>query len=203
MHALSLRNTLQIRSKIIFMIGNDVIDLRCAQNESNWKRKGFVNKIYTIPEQQIISSASNPDLLVWILWSMKEASYKANNRITAVKEYAPTKINCKIDQVENNIYFGTATYNKLEYQLKTFVFSDYIHTIALYNSGDFSNVKEITIRNYPSNYIEYLKKNNHLMFYENIKKDKFGIPNMHNDFKNDFRPMSISHHGLFLCLVIK
>jgi hypothetical protein len=33
------------------MIGNDVVDLALAQKESNWKRKGFLNKLFTSVEQ--------------------------------------------------------------------------------------------------------------------------------------------------------
>ena len=132
---------------------------------------------------------------------MKEASYKANNRITGIKEYAPTKINCSIDQIENNVYLGRTTYNNLEYYSRTEVFKEYIHTIALFNSTDFSDIKEITISNHPSNYVDYLKKNNYLMLSERIVKDKFGIPNLFNEVTKKSKPISISHHGNFLSLV--
>ena len=33
------------------MIGNDIIDLDVAKTESNWKRKGFLDKIFTANEQ--------------------------------------------------------------------------------------------------------------------------------------------------------
>ena len=35
------------------MIGNDVVDLRRALVESNWKRKGFLTKVFSDSEQQI------------------------------------------------------------------------------------------------------------------------------------------------------
>lgn len=183
------------------MIGNDIVDLNCARNQSNWKRKGYLDKIYSDSEQELIYSYPNPELMVWILWSIKEASYKANNRITNIKEYAPTKIICKINQIENNIYLGSTTYCNLEYHYKTQVFDEYIHTIVLYNSTDFSNIKEITISNYPTNYIDYLIKNNYLPVSESITKDKFGIPNLYNNVTKKTSPISISHHGNFLSLV--
>jgi phosphopantetheinyl transferase (holo-ACP synthase) len=183
------------------MIGNDIVDLFAAQKESNWQRKGYLDKIYTASEQHLIRSSIDPDCMVWILWSMKEASYKANNRITGIKEYAPAKINCSIDQIENNVYLGRTTYNNLEYYSRTEVFKEYIHTIALCNAADFSDIKEIIISNHPSNYVDYLKKNNYLMFSERIVKDKFGIPNLFNDITKKSKPISISHHGNFLSLV--
>ena len=37
------------------MIGNDIVDLALAQKESNWKRKGFLDKIFTLQEQLFIN----------------------------------------------------------------------------------------------------------------------------------------------------
>ncbi|WP_396179609.1 4'-phosphopantetheinyl transferase superfamily protein [Flavobacterium sp.] len=184
------------------MIGNDLIDLQLAAIESNWKRKGYLDKIYTIAEQEIILSDANPELLVWILWSMKEASYKANNRITAVKEYAPTKINCKITEIENNVYYGTACYNNLEYQIKTSVFTEYIHTIALYKSNAFSTVSEIIIENFSIDYTNDLKNCNFLNSTNLIVKNELGIPNLFDNVSKEIKPISISHHGKFLGVIM-
>jgi hypothetical protein len=53
-------NRFQIKSKVI---GNDIVDL--AWKESNWKRPGYLNKIFTTKEQLLISSAENPNTMVW------------------------------------------------------------------------------------------------------------------------------------------
>jgi hypothetical protein len=42
------------------VIGNDIVDLALARKESNWKRPGYLNKIFTTKEQLLISSAENP-----------------------------------------------------------------------------------------------------------------------------------------------
>ena len=63
------------------MIGNDVIDLTLANQESNWKRKGFLQKLFSASEQQRILKSANPSQMVWILWSIKESVYKANLRM--------------------------------------------------------------------------------------------------------------------------
>lgn len=183
------------------MIGNDVVDLQVAQKESNWKRKGYLDKIYTIAEQDIIYSASNPDLMVWILWSMKEAAYKANNRISGIREYAPTKIRCELVYREDNFYYGKAIYNKTEYQIKIFIFQEYIHTIALCKTMDFSTIKVFIVEDYPLDYSAYLKEIEILKPDECIIKNKFGIPNIFDEITNEIKPISISHHGSFLGLL--
>ena len=185
------------------MIGNDIIDLTCAKSESNWRRKGYLNKIFTDYEQKEIISHTKPDILIWILWSMKEAAYKANHRITNVKEYSPTKIRCNIiNNNNNNIYNANVDYNGIRFNTQTQVFEDYIHTVSLYNSNDFSKIKEINIKNYPENYISYISEMNYLKSEEYILKDKNGIPNLHNNTNNIIKPISISHHGKFLSIIV-
>lgn len=183
------------------MIGNDIVDLNVAKTESNWKRKGYLDKIYTLAEQDLISTAIDPDKLVWILWTMKEAAYKANNRITSVREYAPSKIQCEIIQILDNIYYGKVKYSGRNYNSKTTVCEDYIHTVALFETDDFSTIKEIIVRNYPKDYEQYLKQNNYLAPLELLTKNKMGIPSILNNDDGREKPISISHHGIFLSVV--
>ena len=58
------------------MIGNDIVDLKLASIQSNWQRKGFLNKVFTKKEQTLILNASNSFEMVWLLWSIKESAYK-------------------------------------------------------------------------------------------------------------------------------
>ena len=46
------------------MIGNDVIDLAQSRKESNWQRKGFIEKLFTADEQQLIKNYDEPEVIV-------------------------------------------------------------------------------------------------------------------------------------------
>ena len=78
------------------MIGNDVIDLSLAKTESNWQRKGFLKKLFSNDEQQLILEASNSFEMVWRLWSMKEAAYKIFTQQHNMRFFAPKKFECKL-----------------------------------------------------------------------------------------------------------
>ena len=78
------------------MIGNDVIDLSLAKKESNWQRKGFLKKLFSNDEQQLILEALNSFEMVWRLWSMKEAAYKIFTQQHSVRFFAPKKFECKL-----------------------------------------------------------------------------------------------------------
>jgi len=78
------------------LIGNDIVDLSVARKESNCYRKGFLKKLFTDHEQQLITSSKDSFNLVWRFWSMKEAAYKIYTQIHHIRFFAPRKFNCII-----------------------------------------------------------------------------------------------------------
>lgn len=157
------------------MIGNDVIDLAQTRIESNWQRKGFLDKIFTTEEQQFIQNHSEPEIMVWLLWSMKEAAYKIYNRQTKIREYIPKKLLCDVVSLNSAEAFGTVRCNENIYFTKTVISSQSIHTIAVNNLENLKDVIEIE--------------------KSTIIKDENGIPYLKTD--NVLKDISISHHGAF------
>ncbi|MBF4516967.1 4-phosphopantetheinyl transferase family protein [Flavobacterium sp. ANB] len=159
------------------MIGNDVIDILQSRKESNWQRKGFIEKLFTIEEQLLISNASNPEIMVWMLWSMKEAAYKIYNRKTKRREYIPQKLVCSIISQNKNLITGNVICSGNLYHTQTILSDKNIHTIA----------------------VNLLENLNHVIEIEkkSIIKDKNGIPYWINSSSNTMQDVSISHHGRF------
>jgi phosphopantetheinyl transferase (holo-ACP synthase) len=159
------------------MIGNDIVDLALAEKESNWKRKGFLDKIFTKNEQLLISNAQNPTIMVWNLWSRKEAAYKIYNRQTQIWGYFPLQIQCfDLDSIDG-FTIGKVVVKELVYFTKTQITSQFIHTIAVKDVQYFDIIKIMKTR-------------------KNIKKNN-GIPNYFEKENSVSRPVSISHHGRF------
>lgn len=159
------------------MIGNDIVDLALAQKESNWNRKGFLDKIFTKKEQLLISNSENPEIMVWNLWSRKEAVYKIYNRKTQIRGYFPLQLECNDLEIKFGYVFGKTTINDCSYFTKTKITAQYINTIALENRQDFDKI--IVLKNRS----KILKRNGILSFF---------------DSKNSLlKPVSISHHGRF------
>lgn len=152
------------------MIGNDVIDLVLAKKESNWKRKGFLIKLFTSFEQELIAKATNQEEMVWMLWSMKESVYKAYQRINYNEGFYPIKIEILEINAENESIiqlFGTLFYGKTSSN------SDFIKTIVVLNKVDFERIEVLNTSEY--------------------KKNENGLPMCLNSNK----PISVSHHGRF------
>lgn len=136
------------------MTGNDIVDLDLAKTQSNWRRKNYLNKIFTTEEQLLIAAAENPDAMVWLLWSMKESAYKIHNRKTGLRNFAPKGLKCMI---HSNTY-GEVNIDGDTYFTKSNIQTPFVHTIA---SAVYKHLEEIKISIYaaPDHLFDYKSTN--------------------------------------------
>ena len=136
------------------MIGNDIVDLRQAEQDSNWNRKGYLDKIFTDEEQFLISSDMHPSLLVWLLWSMKESAYKISSRATKLRTFAPIKLRCNNLIIHGGKATGNVLYEDKVYFTSSVFNDDYVHTTAAISPEDLVlaevQITEHTDNNYRS-----------------------------------------------------
>ncbi|QJB39580.1 4-phosphopantetheinyl transferase family protein [Chitinophaga oryzae] len=154
------------------MIGNDVVDLRLAAVESNWRRKGYLDKIFSPGEQLLIGQAADPDRMIWQLWSAKEAAYKIIHRDTRQRIYAPLRYRVQLCGGEA----GTVHYKDRYFPFRTVVAGDCLHTVAVASAHWWP---QVVYRQGPG---------------EELLKDEAGVPFV-RDTGGDVRPASVSHHG--------
>lgn len=164
------------------MIGNDIVDLALANEESNWKRKGFLSKIFSEREQFLISDSNNPETMVWNLWSRKEAAYKIYNRETGVRAYIPLRFECFDIEIIDGIYFGHVSIEEKLYFTKTEITTQFVNTVAVTKWQDFDKIKIIKDRT------TITKRN--------------GIPSYFDSKLDSLKPISISNHGQFEQIVM-
>jgi phosphopantetheinyl transferase (holo-ACP synthase) len=155
------------------MIGNDIVDLALAKKESNWQRNRFLDKIFTKNEQLLILNDLNPEIIVWNLWSRKEATYKIYNRETGIRGFFPLQLECFYE----NPSFGTVSIKGKIYFTQTKIDQDCIYTIAVARKEYFKKIENI------NSAVGILKKNE--------------IPYLIDQHSKLEKPVSISHHGRF------
>jgi hypothetical protein len=158
------------------MIGNDVVDILQARSESNLQRKGFMEKLFTQEEQEIIAKSLNAEEMIWRLWSMKEAAYKIYNRETGIRAFIPLSLGCSIEDAVR----GKVGCNGTTYFTRTKIYDNIIHTVAVCNADDFSLIYE------PAS--------------AEIDKDNTGLPYAKSS-SGLLYPASKSHHGSELKIV--
>ncbi|WP_285008942.1 4'-phosphopantetheinyl transferase family protein [Pedobacter faecalis] len=125
------------------MIGNDIVDLRKAEKESNWRRPGYLEKLFTPEEQAMIQSAALPDQMVWLLWSMKESAYKIMSRRRNLRSFAPRKLVCRHLNLTEQSAAGQVTYEQDQYYTSSIVNPGYVYTIACEHKDDLAKVHSI------------------------------------------------------------
>ncbi len=177
------------------MIGNDIVDLQLASIQSNWQRRGWLQKIFTQLEQKEIYNSSSPDLQVWKFWSMKEAAYKAHQRcFYHAPTFNPNKIEC--------VSATSVCIEKYVYELTTEFTKQYVYSIAR-STGAYYYSKIFQAEKNPREELKKLirssiTKKDRLYF----KKDSNGIPNLYIDGRCSKIPFSLTHHGDYSAYVM-
>lgn len=179
------------------MLGNDIVDLKKAAEDSNWRRKGYLNKICTAPEQHLILAADNPSVMLWLIWSMKEASYKVINRLTGIRSYSPRSYVCSNlrlngSQASASITFGHCTmFNKAE------LHEEMIHSVAVLKKEELQYVKTYPL----SNSAGYMDDFNQACPEYLLSKTPAGLPQITYLPASRTSEASVSHHGRYAAIV--
>ena len=175
------------------MLGNDIVDLQKAALESNWKRKGYLEKVFTANERLAITSSLNPNTMVWLFWSMKEAVYKIVNRATLDRFYAPQKFECELNINE----IGTVIYKTQTYYTQTSITADYVHTIATADCHHLKNIQILFLANTEDYVVDFNSTSPNLT----LKKNEFNHPYFFVKASESCEYASISHHGKYLVII--
>jgi phosphopantetheinyl transferase (holo-ACP synthase) len=191
------------------MTGNDIVDLATAAVESNWKRKGFLDKLFTLKEQQYINGCTFPDAMVWRLWSMKESAYKIHIRKCGERLFAPQKFRCSLLSQTA----GIVEYHNNSYQTNSITAKDYVYSTAKrtgIENGEFIDscfyLPKVVYLNqqqfiYKKVIDHYKTVTGDLQKNISVVKDKNGIPFLNCNSKFQI-PVSITHHGNYAAFTI-
>ena len=177
------------------MLGNDVIDRSLAARQSNWRRKGYLDKIFSPAEQLEVNRTDDQDLVVWLIWSMKEAAYKIVNRTMGKRFFDPLALVCDFDMGQG-IASGTVSFQQKVFATSTEIGPDFIHTIALGHGLAFSDVEVV----HGANQAGYLQRFNLENPAIRLEKNRELLPEIYHHGRKEATMASISHHGSRLCV---
>ena len=125
------------------MIGNDIVDLKLASIESNWQRKGFLDKVFTKVEKNLILNSNESFKMVWLLWSMKESAYKVNVQQFEKRFFSPKKFECTLTSNRT----GIVSIQNNKYITKSIITNNYLVTTSTLNYDDPILVDNFHLRN--------------------------------------------------------
>lgn len=188
------------------MIGNDVIDIRTTRQESNWKRKGFLQKLFTEKECQFILEGDDPEFLFWLIWSAKESAYKIIHRNHQKMFFSPKQFEFLEDHFSNeNGITGRIKFEESFFDFKSEFDGNCIHTTAI-QSGHLINYISEIFPIVPTNYqtqragvrtslINWFSENMDSTQPIEVRKDELGIPNVYESGVKSACFLSLAHHG--------
>lgn len=187
------------------MIGNDIVDFKIAALQSNWQRKGFLEKLFTENEQNHILESEFPERRLWMFWAMKEATYKAHQRQYKLpRSFNPSQFSCNLSFGDTSSVMGTVQIQNCVYHTQTLVEEEYLHCISSHfqqkkivqnsasNSGDIK--QELLMA------VSKLKKLPKAKI--SIEKDVNFIPHVVCEGARIPCDFSISHHGSYSAFVL-
>lgn len=183
------------------MIGNDIVDLYVAAKESNWRRKGFLEKVFSKEEQVIIAKAPCKHQMVWLLWSFKEAAYKAHQRnFGHVPVLNWHRQKCHLKTLSENTASGRVEIEGSDYKISSDITPEYIHTIAtsaesfifksVVSEGSGDTAKKRLLEKVSQGYAVSPEK-------LTVKKTSLGIPYIQYGNQTLCTEFSLSDHGRY------
>lgn len=183
------------------MIGNDVVDLAAAAGESDWRRKGYLKKVFTYRERQAIFHTENQHQMVWLLWSMKEAAYKARQRIFSLPRLLNWQsMECSVDHLSAKKVAGSVETSHTRFFTTTDLSRDVIHTTASNCSN--ATMKKVVLEDSSEAtkkaLLEVVATNFSVSVSQlSIVKNSSGVPAIAYQGNVLFDQFSLSDHGRF------
>lgn len=160
----------------------------------------FLNKIFTAKEQDLIFNSKIPVVQVWILWAMKEAAYKAHQRIFHLpRKFAPLQIECEIWQQDIYTANGNICIENSSYHSNLSINQDYLYCTAstLPQEKIFSGIYSGSRCSKRDLILKFSALVNKPVDQIKIIKDRHQVPHFSINNKSKYHPFSLSHHGNF------
>lgn len=181
-------------------IGNDIVDLNFAARESNWQRRGFLEKVFTYEEQNAIHNSNKPFELVWRLWSMKESAYKLYVQVKNERFFNPKSLVCSIlSDSQGTVKIGTHVYQtNTEYDKRCILTTAFIDKSTTFISERFNLNISTQSEQTHSILLQFVAQKEQLEpKHLTIQKTAINTPQLH--YKNEplSYGVSLTHHGIW------
>ncbi len=186
------------------MIGNDIIDLEVPISR-NWNTVRYLDKLFDPSEQKTIEKASVPKNTMQLLWSLKEATYKAHQRrFNLPRIFNPTDFQCEIALENKSIVHGVVKVDCQTYFTISTITSRFIHSVASTEKEQDTSLKIFESKKALQKEIiaEFSLLLKEPITNFKIQKNKNFIPILYRDNLKLDHSFSPSHHGKYSAFVI-
>ena len=120
-------------------VGNDVVDLNRDRTKGRASDERFIERIFSVHEQQAIANSDDTDLELWSHWAAKEAGFKAISKVVsptppfvhrAFKVSWSKATSLSETAVGSVIRVGTVNYHGLDAEVTVSLWPGRVHAVA-------------------------------------------------------------------------
>jgi phosphopantetheinyl transferase len=125
------------------MVGNDVVDLSDPESSRGANHLRFDRRVFTPEELEALPIECSDVQRRWILWSAKEAAYKAARRGRAGTVFSPARFVVELDRS----LCGSVTVGDRRWPVRVQVGAECVHAVVSANEsfvGTLSNSRRLT-----------------------------------------------------------
>jgi len=108
------------------MIGNDIVDLSDPESFRDARHSRFDRRVFVPDEIRLLSTDHSDLQRRWILWSAKEAAYKAARRESAEVSFSPVRFVVDLDRS----LFGSVRYGTRHWPARIEIDGDCVHAVV-------------------------------------------------------------------------
>lgn len=115
-------------------VGNDVVDLKDPENIGKSRDGRFLDRVFAEQERELIARAPSPDMLLWSLWAVKEAAYKAVSRydpaVCSIPHRYPVLLDAE-DATRKIVHLtGKVVTPRIELVIEIDISTEWVHAVA-------------------------------------------------------------------------
>jgi hypothetical protein len=125
------------------MVGNDVVDLSASESSRDARHSRFDRRVFTPEEFEMLSTDHTDVQWRWILWSAKEAAYKAARRECAGVAFSPARFVVELDRS----LCGSVRFGIRRWPVRVQIGGDCVHAVVSQNesfAGTLSGSRRLT-----------------------------------------------------------
>ena len=108
------------------MVGNDIIDLADFETRLGGCHPRFDRRVFAPVELELLATARSRVRMRWILWSAKEAAYKAARQACATAVFSPSRFVVRL----NSALHGSVSHGSQCWNVRIQLDGDCIHALA-------------------------------------------------------------------------
>lgn len=116
-------------------VGNDIVDITSVEILNKFHDRRFLQRVFTPAEIACLDGCKRPDLVLWFLWSAKEAAYKALKKYDESAVFAHRQFKVQFeDSNPTELYqykVATLLYHDIRFKITWASSQEWIHCNAV------------------------------------------------------------------------